>query len=120
MHESSMARMRAFVDSRLGRFLGQPLAILDVGGANVNGSYRDVFDDPLRAYQALDVAPGEGIDVVPRRPWRWQDVAAGSYDVIVSGQAFEHIAFPWVTILEMRRALKPGGLHVRCGPLNRP
>jgi SAM-dependent methyltransferase len=90
--------------------------VLDIGGANVNGSYRDVFDDPQWTYHALDVSPGEGVDVVPRKAWRWQDVRARSYDVIVSGQAFEHIAFPWVTIIEMRRVLRPGGLMCVVAP----
>jgi SAM-dependent methyltransferase len=111
-----MTRMRSFVDHHLVAARGRPLRILDVGGANVNGSYRDVFDDPEWTYHALDVAPGIGVDVVPKTPWRWQDVRARSYDVVVSGSAFEHIAFPWLTIVEIRRVLRPGGLLCLVAP----
>ena len=105
-----MARMREFIGQHLNDRRGRPMRILDVGGSNINGSYRDLFDDPEWIYHALDVEQGEGVDVVPKKPWRWQDVRARSYDVVISGSAFEHIAFPWLTIVEIRRVLRPGGL----------
>ncbi len=115
-----MARMAAFVAEHLSDRRGHALKVLDVGGANINGSYRDVFDDPAWTYVALDVEPSEAVDVVPKRPWRWQDVPARSYDVVVSGQAFEHVLFPWVTMLEIRRVLRPGGLLCLVAPSTGP
>jgi len=102
--------MQDFAARHLDHQRGRPLRILDIGGANVNGSYRDVLDDAAWEYVALDVASGPGVDIVPANVWRWSDVDARSFDVVVSGQAFEHIAFPWVTIVELQRVLKPGGL----------
>ena len=43
-----------------------------------------------------------------------------SVDVIVSGQAFEHIEFFWLTWLEMTRILKPGGLIFLVAPSRGP
>jgi len=40
----------------------------------------------------------------------WKDVKTDSVDVLISGQAFEHIEFFWVTMIEIARVLKPGGL----------
>ena len=108
--------MREFIGQHLNDRRGRPMRILDVGGSNINGSYRDLFDDPEWIYHALDVEQGEGVDVVPKKPWRWQDVRARSYDVVISGSAFEHIAFPWLTIVEIRRVLRPGGLLCLVAP----
>jgi SAM-dependent methyltransferase len=108
--------MQKFVAEHLSDRRGQHLRVLDVGGANVNGSYRDFFDDPQWHYASLDALPGEGVDIVPADPWAWNEVPADHYDVVVSGQAFEHIAFPWVTIQEVCRILKPGGLLCMVAP----
>jgi SAM-dependent methyltransferase len=32
--------------------------------------------------------------------------------VVISGQVFEHIPFPFTTILEIRRVLRPGGIFI--------
>jgi SAM-dependent methyltransferase len=105
-----MAAMADFVEEHLGPRRGQKLRILDVGSMDVNGSYRAFFDDPAWAYTGLDLAEGPGVDVVVDQPYRWRDLADGSFDVVVSGQAFEHFEYPWVSMLEVARVLRPGGL----------
>lgn len=102
--------MARFVKEDLGDRRGQPLRVLDVGSMDVNGSYRQFFDDPAWSYTGLDMEAGNGVDVVLPQPYDWSAVASGSFDVVISGQAFEHIEFPWVTILEVARVLRPGGL----------
>jgi SAM-dependent methyltransferase len=120
VHQSSLARVKAFIDHHLADRRGTALRVLDVGGTDVNGSYRPLFDDPAWTYSSLDIEPGPGVDIVPKRAWFWQDVPSRSFDVVVSGQAFEHIAFPWVTILEIRRVLAPGGLLCLVAPSGGP
>jgi SAM-dependent methyltransferase len=112
--------MQAFVDRYLAARRGQPLRILDIGSCDVNGTYRQFFDDPAWVYVGLDLAPGPGVDVVVRQPYRWKELRAASFDVVVSGQAFEHIEFPWVTILEVSRVLRPGGLLCLIVPSSGP
>lgn len=111
-----MARMRHFVATHLADRRGRPLAVLDLGSQNVNGSYREVFDDPAWSYTGLDMAPGNGVDVVLDQPYLWSAIPTRSIDVVVSGQAFEHIEFPWVSILEVTRVLRPGGLACIIAP----
>jgi SAM-dependent methyltransferase len=53
---------------------------------------------------------GKNVDVVLKNPYVWKEMATGSVDVFVSGQAFEHIEYFWVTMLEISRVLKPGAL----------
>jgi SAM-dependent methyltransferase len=101
--------MAEFVEFLATQDLPRPTKVLDVGSYDVNGSYRRFFDGPNWSYRGLDVEPGPGVDIVVDQPYRWSGVASNSFDVIVSGQAFEHIEFPWVTIHEVRRVLRPGG-----------
>jgi len=77
---------------------------------DVNGSYRYLFDSPRWIYKGLDLAPGENVHVVLKDPYRWPEIPSGSVDVLISGQAFEHIEYFWITILEIERVLKSGGL----------
>jgi hypothetical protein len=95
------------------------LRILDVGSYDVNGSYRPLFDKPGWHYAGADVAPGPNVDFVLREPYRW-NLPDADYDVVISGQAFEHIQFFWLTWLEMVRVLKPGGLIFLLAPGSGP
>jgi SAM-dependent methyltransferase len=56
------------------------------------------------------MAPGHNVDIVLKQPYQWDELSDNAYDVIISGQMFEHVEFPWFTISEMARVLKPGGL----------
>ena len=118
MHRSSFERMRAFRDSYLVDLRERPLKILDVGSAAVLGSisYRDLFATQSWHYVGLDTQPGPNVDVVATDPYRWRDFADASFDVVVSGQAFEHIEWPWLTIVEIARVLKPNGLAAITAP----
>lgn len=40
----------------------------------------------------------------------WDCLPDESFDYIISGQAFEHIEYPWLTIKEIYKKLKPGGI----------
>ena len=93
-----------------------PLRILDVGSQDVNGSYRDIFNLPDWKYIGLDIVPGKNVDVVPTDPYNWNMFYDNSFDVVISGQAFEHIEFFWLTMKEMSRVLKPGGLLYLTAP----
>ena len=110
MHLSSMEAMQGFVDHHLADRTGEPLRVLDVGSMNVNGTYRTLFDQPAWTYTGLDLEPGSGVDRVLASPYTWRNVRSNSYDVVITGQAFEHIEFPWITVLHVTRALVPGGL----------
>ena len=39
------------------------------------------------------MAPGKNVQLVPVDPYYWKEVAPGSFDVVISGQAFEHAEF---------------------------
>ncbi len=120
MHKSSLEKMKRFRDRYLLPREQEPLAIYDLGSMDVNGSYRPLFDRPSWTYTGLDMAPGDNVDVVLHNPYNWREIDTHSADVLISGQAFEHIEFFWITMLEIARVLKPGGLCCIIAPSGGP
>ncbi len=98
----------------------RPLSIMDLGSMAIGGSYRSIFDDPAWTYTGVDLAPGENVDLVLSDPYNWLEIETGSFDVVISGQAFEHIEFFWKTMQEICRVLKPGGLCCIIAPSSGP
>lgn len=110
MHKSSMDKMAWFVDEYLADYKGIDTEILDLGSYDVNGSYKTFLDDPAWHYQGVDMEDGKNVDLVLQTPYFWKEIKAKSKNVIISGQAFEHVEFFWILIDEIVRVLKPGGL----------
>jgi len=109
--------MQRLVETRLDR--GRALHAIDIGSYDVNGSYRTLFDVPGWRYTGVDLQAGPGVDVVLSSPYRLP-FASASVDVVLSGQAFEHIEFFWLSWIEMLRVLKPGGLLFLIAPSRGP
>ena len=120
MHLSSLEKMSSFVTEYLHSHRGQALDILDIGSTDVNGSYKQFFEDPNWRYVGLDLQPGKNVDIVATSPYQWDQVRSNSVDVVVSGQAYEHIEFFWLTTLEIARVLRPGGLGCILAPSSGP
>ncbi len=116
MHESSLYHMRSFRDRFLAEKESESLRIADLGSYDVNGSYRPLFNNPSWHYLGLDVSAGPNVDIVLTNPYRWTALSSNSIDVVISGQALEHIEFFWVTVLEISRVLKSGGLCCLIAP----
>jgi SAM-dependent methyltransferase len=117
MHTSSLAHMRRLVDQHLQD--QQALNIVDIGSWDVNGSYKPFLSKPGWHYCGVDLAAGPNVDVVMTSPYKLP-MASHSVDVLVSGQAFEHIEYFWLTWLEICRVVKPGGLIFLIAPSRGP
>jgi SAM-dependent methyltransferase len=46
------------------------------------------------------------------------EIADDTYDLVISGQALEHVEFFWGTAFEIGRVLKPGGITALIAPSN--
>ena len=122
MHYSSFDSMRRAVKNHVVRDpdLGQrPLRVLDVGGADVNGSYRTLFRFQPTEYVVADVADEPGVDV------RLDGSCAlplddRSFDVVVSGQTLEHVGTFWRLFAEMARVVKDDGVILVAVPSTGP
>ena len=103
-----MMRMEWFVET----FLNDKnyYNVLDVGSYNVNGSYKELFEEEKFSYIGLDMEQGPNVDIVPKSTYEWSEIEDDTYDVVISGQAFEHIEFFWLTMEEIVRVTKKGGL----------
>lgn len=116
MHQSSYDKMMNFRKQYLEDRRDESLRILDVGSMDVNGCYRPIFDSPQWQYQGIDMEPGPNVNIVLGSPYKWTAVRSASADVVISGQAFEHIEYFWITMLEIARVMKPGGIGCIIAP----
>ena len=101
--------------------VNHPWRILDVGGADVNGSVRAQL--PLAVFTGLDIEPAPGVEIVAdAATWRLPEGDHG-YDVVIATELFEH-AEQWREIIEtMAKALDPEGpqiLIATCASTGRP
>jgi SAM-dependent methyltransferase len=92
------------------------MRVLDVGSYDVNGSYKQFFNTPCYDYTGLDMEAGPNVDIVPSSPYAWKEIETDAFDVVVSGQALEHIEFFWLTVSEMVRVLRKDGILCLIAP----
>lgn len=90
--------------------------VLDIGSLNINGSVKPLFNNC--EYIGLDLGAGENVDVVCKA--HEYDAPDGHFDVIVSGECFEHDMYIELTLKNIVRMLKPDGLFMfSCANKNR-
>ena len=98
------------------------ITVLDVGAADVNGSFRQIFNDPKFHYLTADIAAAPGVSIVLEDPYRLP-LDDASVDLVLSGQMLEHCEFFWLSFAEMMRVVKPGGflflIAPSAGPIHR-
>ncbi len=119
MHPESLEKVTAFVSAYLAELAGTPLRILEVGSRTVLGqeaAYRAGVADPAWTYCGLDVEAGPNVDLVVTNPYVWTEVATGDVDVVLCASVLEHVPYFWMTVLEIARVLRPGGIAVIVAP----
>lgn len=116
MHEYCYDEMKRFQREFLESYNQKKATILDVGSQDVNGSFRELFNSENWKYIGLDIEKGENVNFVPKKKYFWDEIKSESIDVVISGQAFEHNEFFWLTMLEISRILKKGGLGCIISP----
>lgn len=111
MHKSSFQSMEKFKNNYLNT--EDSLNILDIGSYDDSGTsynYGRFLREDNWKYQGMDIQEGPNVDIVVSDIYNWVEIEDNSFDVVVSGQAFEHMEFFWKAIKEIERILKPGGL----------
>jgi SAM-dependent methyltransferase len=103
MHPAAYDLMTDFFN----RFVPRPAPVLDIGSYDVNGTFRRIFASC--PYVGLDIRPGPGVDVVAGDPCRYREIPDHAYTVVISGNAFEHVADDMAVMAEIARILTPGG-----------
>lgn len=122
MHTSSLINMKKFAL----RYLepDKYYKILDIGSQEVpgdlNGSYKQIFQNEKWDYVGADLVKGNNVDIVLKDPYHWKEIKSKSFDCVICGQMFEHDEFFWVTMMEIRRILKPNGVCCIIAPSGGP
>lgn len=116
--------MHEAVLSWIGQFRSQDdMAVLDIGGRDLNGSPRMMFPN-ANPYHVLDLHPGPNVDIVADAANAGAVgayITPGTYDLVICTEVFEHTPH-WAAILETAYAvLRPGGwLLFTCAGPGRP
>ncbi|WP_328910477.1 class I SAM-dependent methyltransferase [Streptomyces sp. NBC_00234] len=109
MHQSAYEQMELCIEEYLPRTRRHRVVDL---GSRISGkqsrTHRGLLAGHDIDYFGVDVQDGPNVDAVMTRPYRIP-AKSRSADVVLSGQAFEHIPFFWASMLEIARVLKPGG-----------
>lgn len=101
MHDEAYAWVRAHA-------LDGQLDVLDIGGRNINGSVRDLFPDAT--YTAMDIRPGDGVDIVAdAATWHPGDRL---WDVVVCTEVFEHTTDWKLICVTAFTSLRPDGRFI--------
>jgi len=109
MHHASNWLMGEFVKKYLDP--SQSLKILDIGSREVNdsGTYKPHFQKTPWLYIGCDLEAGPNVSVILDSPYTLPFLD-GYFDVVISGQTFEHVEFFWLMAKEIARVTKSGGL----------
>lgn len=120
MHENSHSKMEWFKNTYLNTT--DNLEILDVGSLDGKGdfNYSDIFEEQNWNYTGLDIQGGNNVNIVVADIYNWIEIEDNSYDVIISGQFFEHLEFFWLTMSQIERVLRPDGYVCIIAPSNGP
>lgn len=104
------------VKETLPSFFRQRL-VLDIGSLDINGNNQYLFEDCH--YLGVDLRLGRNVDLASRG--HELGLPDASVDVIISTECFEHDCFYDLTLRNIVRMLKPGGLFLfSCATTGRP
>ncbi len=104
MHESVLDFVK-----RSTRKLPAGARVLDVGALDINGTARDVITDASE-YIGVDLDPGPGVDLVLDAHRLDAELEPGSFDIVLCLEMLEHDEAPWLTVAQLARMVRPGGL----------
>lgn len=121
MHPTALEgfrRMLLSTDSAADLGLAGGTRVLDVGGADVNGTVHKMLGERC-TIDVLDIAPGPGVTIVADAtdPGTWTALigfptAREPYDLVISTETFEHVKDWRVIVQGAAKVLRPGGWFI--------
>ena len=115
MHDTALIAGSIFAEL----YGGKNKVVLDIGGKNINGSLRPIFESLGMKYICLDIEQHSSVDIV-MKPGDKLPFDNASVDLIVSTSCFEHDPCFWLTFKEMTRILKVDGFIYVNAPTKGP
>ena len=103
---SVRGRIRAWIDAHADK-LGED--VLEVGSRAHEGAWwADNRYLARGAWLGIDMRPGAGVDLVCDMCSLPADMA-GKFSGVLCSEVLEHVERPWVALLKLREAMRPGG-----------
>lgn len=96
-----------FVGRTVEEFQLAAVDTLEIGSRNINGTPRGFFTG---SYVGLDMIDGPDVDVVAKAAAL--PFPDASFDCVVCTEMLEHDPTPWLTLPEIARVLRPGGVVI--------
>jgi SAM-dependent methyltransferase len=115
MHDTALIAGSIFAEL----YGGKNKVVLDIGGKNINGSLRPIFESLGMKYICLDIEQHSSVDII-MKPGDKLPFDNASVDLIVSTSCFEHDPCFWLTFKEMTRILKVDGFIYVNAPTKGP
>jgi SAM-dependent methyltransferase len=104
MHDTAFSSGDYFAE-----IYGKPgFTVIDIGGADVNGSLRKCFENRGMKFICVDLDQHPSVDIVVK-PGEKLPFEDASVDLVVSSSCFEHDPCFWITFKEMCRITKLDG-----------
>jgi SAM-dependent methyltransferase len=107
LHPSAHAHMALSMQRYMEK--GRKYRVLDFGSGTSPRqtlTHRTLLEEYDCDYTGVDVREGNNIDIVMTKPYRIP-LKSNSFDIVLSGQVFEHVPFFWASLLEVARVMKP-------------
>jgi SAM-dependent methyltransferase len=127
MHQSSFDLMGKLLEKVAVRFdPNQVVDALDCGSAladtGLQKTYRELVECYGFSYRGMDAQSGRNVDLVCDiyKLRECLDLFAPAstmlFDLVISGQMLEHLAFPLAAVQEMKKVVTPGGWIILIAP----
>ena len=110
MHKNAYSLMKWFKDNYLNA--EDSLEILDIGSIDSTNEfdYKKIFNQSNWNYTCISDKKSSKADIIVSDIYNWYEIEDDSFDVVVSSHFLEHLEFFWLSLSQIERVLKPGGL----------
>lgn len=88
--------------------------VLEIGSLNINGTAKDYFK--AESWLGVDMIDGKDVDLVMNAHDLLEELREKTYDTVVCMNTLEHDNKFWITLENINKLLKKGGLFIFAQP----
>jgi SAM-dependent methyltransferase len=96
-------------------------SVLEIGPSGTPSAYQNLIGKPGLKWDTIDIANKKGYNLTYLSKGEYDfGIPSDTYDVVLSGQVFEHVRKIWRWMPEVARVAKPGGRVITISPVSYP
>lgn len=99
------------------KFFSAGSRVLELGPDDFPSTFQRIV--PSKEWHTIDLYSNPKLTYLASDPYRFP-VEDNSYDIVLSGQVFEHVKKPWKLIVELARICRQGGVIITVAPVSWP